>query len=85
MQFGTSTLAAVSRVAKDPVSGLLLVAPALACGFAFRGYMAQREQREHVEFLYESMRATQSAPDFSQAIGRLLAPWAPKDTGTGLF
>jgi diguanylate cyclase (GGDEF)-like protein len=35
--------------------------------------MAQREQREHVEFLYESMRATQSAPDFAQAIGRLLS------------
>ena len=47
-----------------PWRGLLLVAPVLACGFAFRGYMAQREQREHVEFLYESMRATQGAPEF---------------------
>ncbi len=65
-------LAGVVLVDRDPVSGLLLVAPVIACGFAFRGYMAQREQREHVEFLYESMRATQSAPDFSQAIGRLL-------------
>jgi diguanylate cyclase (GGDEF)-like protein len=65
-------LAGVVLIARDPVSGILLVAPVLACGFAFRGYMAQREQREHVEFLYESMRATQSAPDFSQAIGRLL-------------
>jgi diguanylate cyclase (GGDEF)-like protein len=65
-------LAAVVLANRDPVSGLLLVAPVVACGFAFRGYMAQREQREHVEFLYESMRATQSAPDFEQAIGRLL-------------
>ena len=65
-------LAGVVLVDRDPASGLLLVAPVIACGFAFRGYMAQREQREHVEFLYESMRATQSAPDFSQAIGRLL-------------
>ena len=65
-------LAGVVLVDRDPVSGLLLIAPVIACGFAFRGYMAQREQREHVEFLYESMRATQSAPDFSQAIGRLL-------------
>jgi diguanylate cyclase (GGDEF)-like protein len=65
-------LAGVVLVERDPVSGILLVAPVVACGFAFRGYIAQREQREHVEFLYESMRATQSAPDFSQAIGRLL-------------
>jgi diguanylate cyclase (GGDEF)-like protein len=65
-------LAAVVLVHQDPVSGLLLVAPVLACGFAFRGYMAQREQREHVEFLYESMRATQEARDFGQAIGQLL-------------
>ncbi|HET7128554.1 MAG TPA: EAL domain-containing protein [Gaiellaceae bacterium] len=65
-------LAGVVLVDRDPVSGLLLVAPVITCGFAFRGYMAQREQREHVEFLYESMRATQSAPDFGQAIGRLL-------------
>src|SRR3954453_6533567 len=65
-------LAGVVLVDRDAVSGLLLIAPVIACGFAFRGYMAQREQREHVEFLYESMRATQSAPDFSQAMGRLL-------------
>ena len=65
-------LAGVVLVDREPASGLLLVAPVIACGFAFRGYMAQREQREHVEFLYESMRATQSAPDFGQAIGRLL-------------
>jgi len=65
-------LAAVVLIVRDPVSGLLLVAPVIACGFAFRGYMAQREQREHVEFLYESMRATQGAPDFGQAIGQLL-------------
>ena len=65
-------LAAVVLINRDPWSGLLLVAPVLACGFAFRGYMAQREQREHVEFLYESMRATQGAPEFGQAVGQLL-------------
>src|SRR5262249_52817726 len=32
----------------------------------------QREQREHVEFLYESMRATQGAPEFGLAVGQLL-------------
>ena len=65
-------LATVVLIARDPWSGLLLVAPVLACGVAFRGYMAQREQREHVEFLYESMRATQGAPEFGQAVGQLL-------------
>jgi diguanylate cyclase (GGDEF)-like protein len=34
--------------------------------------MEQREQREHVEFLYESMRATQGAPEFGLAVGQLL-------------
>jgi diguanylate cyclase (GGDEF)-like protein len=34
--------------------------------------MGQREQREHLEFLYESMRETQGAPEFGLAIGQLL-------------
>jgi diguanylate cyclase (GGDEF)-like protein len=34
--------------------------------------MEQREQREHVEFLYESMRATQGVPEFGLAVGQLL-------------
>jgi GGDEF domain-containing protein len=34
--------------------------------------MNQREQRERVEFLYESMRATQGAPEFGLAVGELL-------------
>src|SRR6185369_10798610 len=51
---------------------LLLVVPVLATVAAFRGYMEQREQREHVEFLYESMRATQGAPEFGLAVGQLL-------------
>ena len=66
---------------QDPWSGLLLVAPVLACGVAFRGYMAQREQREHVEFLYESMRATQGAPEFGQAVGQLLGRGAAAPAG----
>jgi diguanylate cyclase (GGDEF)-like protein len=55
-----------------PLSVLLLVIPVLATVAAFRGYMEQREQREHVEFLYESMRATQGAPEFGLAVGQLL-------------
>jgi diguanylate cyclase (GGDEF)-like protein len=65
-------LAAVELVARRPLAGLLLVAPVFACVAAFRGYVEEREQREHVEFLYESMRATQGAPEFGLAVGQLL-------------
>jgi diguanylate cyclase (GGDEF)-like protein len=65
-------LAVVELLDVRPLAVLLLVVPALACVAAFRGYMEQREQREHVEFLYESMRATQGAPEFGLAVGQLL-------------
>jgi diguanylate cyclase (GGDEF)-like protein len=65
-------LAVVQLLQDRPLAVLLLVVPVLACVAAFRGYMEQREQREHVEFLYESMRATQGAPEFGLAIGQLL-------------
>ena len=65
-------LAVVELLQVRPISVLLLVIPVLATVAAFRGYMEQREQREHVEFLYESMRATQGAPEFGLAVGQLL-------------
>ena len=65
-------IAAVVLIGDRPPAGLLLVVPALACVAAFRAYMGQREQREHLEFLYESMRETQGAPEFGLAIGQLL-------------
>jgi diguanylate cyclase (GGDEF)-like protein len=65
-------LAAVELLGVRPLAVLLLAVPVLACVLAFRGYMTQREQREHVEFLYESMRATQGAPEFGLAVGQLL-------------
>jgi diguanylate cyclase (GGDEF)-like protein len=65
-------LAAVELFDREPSAVLLLLAPALVCAAALREYMKQREQREHVEFLYESMRATQGAPEFGLAIGQLL-------------
>jgi diguanylate cyclase (GGDEF)-like protein len=65
-------LAVVELLQVRPLAVLLLVVPVLACVVAFRGYMEQREQREHVEFLYESMRATQGAPEFGLAVGQLL-------------
>jgi diguanylate cyclase (GGDEF)-like protein len=65
-------LAGVMLIEDRATAGLLLVVPALACVAAFRAYMAQREQLEHLEFLYESMRETQGAPEFEIAIGQLL-------------
>jgi len=65
-------LAVVQLLQDRPLAVLLLVVPVLACVAAFRGYMEQREQREHVEFLYESMRATQGVPEFGLAVGQLL-------------
>ncbi len=65
-------LAAVMLIEDRATAGLLLVVPALACVAAFRAYMAQREQLEHLEFLYESMRETQGAPEFEIAVGQLL-------------
>jgi diguanylate cyclase (GGDEF)-like protein len=65
-------LAVVQLLQARPLAVILLVVPVLACVAAFRGYMEQREQREHVEFLYESMRATQGAPEFGLAVGQLL-------------
>src|SRR5213075_1743469 len=65
-------LAVVTLLEVQPLAVLLLVVPVLATVAAFRGYMEQREQREHVEFLYESMRATQGAPEFGLAVGQLL-------------
>ena len=65
-------LSVVTLLQVRPLAVLLLVVPVLATVAAFRGYMKQREQREHVEFLYESMRATQGAPEFGLAVGQLL-------------
>ena len=46
-------LAVVELLEARPLAVVLLIVPVLACVAAFRGYMEQREQREHVEFLYE--------------------------------
>jgi diguanylate cyclase (GGDEF)-like protein len=74
---GTLTIAClalvgVALVQSRPYALGLLALPAAACGFAFRGYMQQREQREYVDFLYESMRVTQGAPEMGLAVGQLL-------------
>ena len=65
-------LAIVELLEVRPLAVILLIIPVAACVAAFRGYMKQRELREHMEFLYESMRATQGAPEFGLAVGQLL-------------
>jgi diguanylate cyclase (GGDEF)-like protein len=66
------TLVAILVVESDPLGILLLLVPAAVGALGFWGYMRQRNRGEHLEFLYESMRTTQSAPEFGLAIGRLL-------------
>jgi diguanylate cyclase (GGDEF)-like protein len=65
-------LLVVELLVQDPPALLLVALPLMACAVSFRAYMLQREQRERVEFLYESMRATQGAPEFGLAVGELL-------------
>jgi diguanylate cyclase (GGDEF)-like protein len=65
-------LLVVELIVKDPAALLLVALPVMACAVSFRAYMLQREQRERVEFLYESMRATQGAPEFGLAVGELM-------------
>ena len=72
--FATTCLALVGVALEEsrPVGLLFLAFPVGMCLFAFRGYMQQRLQRDYVEFLYESMRAAQGAPEMGLAIGQLL-------------
>ncbi|MDH4353719.1 MAG: EAL domain-containing protein, partial [Actinomycetota bacterium] len=65
-------LLAVEVLVVEPWAIVLLAGPVLACGISLRAYWRQRQERERVEFLYESMRATQGAPEFGLAVGQLL-------------
>ena len=65
-------LVGVALAESRPLGLLLLAFPVGVCMLAFRGYMQQRTQRDYVEFLYESMRAAQGAPEMGLAIGQLL-------------
>ncbi len=65
-------LVGVSLEESDPRLLLLLAFPVGICVLAFRSYMQQRTQRDYVEFLYESMRAAQGAPEMGLAVGQLL-------------
>jgi diguanylate cyclase (GGDEF)-like protein len=65
-------LAAITLARADRASIVLLVLPALIAVMAFRAYVAQARRQEHLEFLYESMTATQGAPEFTLAVNQLL-------------
>jgi diguanylate cyclase (GGDEF)-like protein len=66
-------VAAAELVQRDAWAVSLLLVPALGCALALRAYAGQRRRHAHVEFLYQSMRAMQSAPEFPSAVRELLA------------
>ena len=51
---------------------VLLVVPATVAVVAFRAFANRTRHHEHLEFLYESMKTRQGAPEFSLAVGQLL-------------
>jgi diguanylate cyclase (GGDEF)-like protein len=65
-------VAAVELVEADRRAVWLMLVPAIFWGVAFRAYGTQRRRHEHLEFLYETMRATQGAPEFRAAVRELL-------------
>src|SRR5581483_7269572 len=65
-------VAAIVMLEADKRSVWLLVVPSICWGLAFRAYGSQRRRHEHLEFLYQTMRATQGAPEFRAAVRELL-------------
>jgi diguanylate cyclase (GGDEF)-like protein len=66
-------LAAAKLIEIDWRATALLVLPFVASAAAYRAQSVHRRQFQHLEFLYDSMRAVQEAPQFGQAVGQLLA------------
>src|SRR4029453_15942964 len=65
-------VAAVQLLDANRLAAVLLPAPAAAAARAFRPSSAQGSRHEHLEFLYDSMRTVQGAPDLDTAVSRLL-------------
>ncbi|HEY4348349.1 MAG TPA: EAL domain-containing protein [Gaiellaceae bacterium] len=65
-------LIAIELARADSGSIALLALPAIIGITAFHAFASQARRHEHLEFLYESMKATQGAPEFSLAVGQLL-------------
>ena len=65
-------LLGVVLVAKQPAGGILLAVPVVVTIAAYRAYWAEHRRREHLEFLYGSMRRLGGARDFDGAVAQLL-------------
>jgi diguanylate cyclase (GGDEF)-like protein len=66
------TLVAIQLARAEPSSTVLLALPALIGGLSLIVLGERARRHEHLEFLYASMKATQGAPEFGLAVGRLL-------------
>jgi diguanylate cyclase (GGDEF)-like protein len=65
-------LIAIELARADSRSVMLLALPAAIGLAAYRAFASQARRHEYLEFLYESMKATQGAPEFSLAVSQLL-------------
>ena len=65
-------VAAIELLQANAWAVLLLLVPATGCALAFRAYAAQRRQHQHLEFLYQSIRAMQGAQELRSAVRELL-------------
>ena len=65
-------LIAITLARADAASLALIVLPIAIAVMGFRAYVAQARRQEHLEFLYESMKATQGASEFTLAVNQLL-------------
>jgi diguanylate cyclase (GGDEF)-like protein len=72
LAIGSLAIAAAELLQRDTWAVGLLLVPALGCALALRAYAGQRRRHAHVEFLYQSMRAMQSAPALESAVRELL-------------
>jgi diguanylate cyclase (GGDEF)-like protein len=66
-------LAAVKLIQTDWTAALLLALPLASFVAIYRVYNLHRRRYEHLEFLYDSMRSIQEAPQFASAVREALA------------
>src|SRR5439155_25680413 len=66
------SLAALELLRADARALWVLAVPVGMSGIAFHAYTRQRRRRQHLEFLYTSMRTMQTMPNLQSAIRELL-------------
>jgi diguanylate cyclase (GGDEF)-like protein len=69
---GSLAIAAVELARFDARSLWVLVIPIAVAAVALWAYAVQRRRHEHLQFLYESMRATQGASELRSSVRELL-------------